>query len=295
MQDETGEVPAPKRQRPHYEGDPTLLRVMLTPKWIAALILALIVAGVFAWLGQWQLGHAIASQTPPEEVEQVRSLASTTSAGAPVDDELAGFVFDASGAFVDGDFGVVEGRSNGGELGAWVIGHFAVASDQGEEAGHLAVAIGWAGDAEEATRSLPTVADHLVGKRLEVEGRYMPGDAPVRPEAGTDPMRLLSMAPAQVINTWAPYEGGAYAGYLVLHPAADVHTDQLRGMGLDPIDSVPPLPVESINWLNLFYAVEWVVFAGFAFFFWYRLARDDWEKRHELQLQAAADETSLQA
>ena len=30
----------------------------------------------------------------------------------------------------------------------------------------------------------------------------------------------------------------------------------------------------SVNLLNLFYAVEWVVFAGFAVFLWYRLVKD---------------------
>ena len=57
---------------------------------------------------------------------------------------------------------------------------------------------------------------------------------------------------------------------------------------------VPPLPVGAINWLNLFYAVEWVVFAGFAIFFWYRLVRDDWEKIHELKLLAVAESTAAE-
>ena len=60
------------------------------------------------------------------------------------------------------------------------------------------------------------------------------------------------------------------------------------------IDSVPPLPVGAINWHNLFYAVEWVVFAGFAIFFWYRLVRDDWEKIHDLKLLAVAESTAAE-
>ena len=38
---------------------PTLREVMLRPWWIGMLLLCLVVAGVFAWLGQWQLGRAI--------------------------------------------------------------------------------------------------------------------------------------------------------------------------------------------------------------------------------------------
>ena len=36
-----------------------------------------------------------------------------------------------------------------------------------------------------------------------------------------------------------------------------------------------------VNWLNIFYAAEWAVFAGFAFYLWYRLARDAWERELE--------------
>ena len=34
-------------------------------------------------------------------------------------------------------------------------------------------------------------------------------------------------------------------------------------------------PAQQINWLNLFYSVEWVVFAGFALYIWWRLVADD--------------------
>jgi hypothetical protein len=33
----------------------------------------------------------------------------------------------------------------------------------------------------------------------------------------------------------------------------------------------------SFNLLNIFYAIEWVLFAGFAVFLWYRLVKDAWE------------------
>jgi hypothetical protein len=36
-----------------------------------------------------------------------------------------------------------------------------------------------------------------------------------------------------------------------------------------------------VNWLNIFYAAEWAIFAGFAFYLWYRLAKDAWEREVE--------------
>jgi hypothetical protein len=63
-----------------------------------------------------------------------------------------------------------------------------------------------------------------------------------------------------------------YAGYLVLADAP---------AGLDTIDSPPPVTEVSINLLNVFYAVEWVLFAGFAVFLWYRLVMDAVEAAEE--------------
>jgi hypothetical protein len=188
---------------------------------------------------------------------------------------------------------VVERRTNGGEEGAWVVGHLvtdgADGTDgtDGSEGGHLAVAVGWAPDAASAETALHRFEADWTTQKIDFEGRYMPTDAAELPAVGDDPERLLSMVPAQLVNLWQPFDGQAYAGYLVLHPGDQLDQATLSAYGLDVIDSVAPLPAETINWLNLFYAAEWVVFAGFAVFFWYRLARDDWEKLHELQALAA--------
>jgi hypothetical protein len=41
-----------------------------------------------------------------------------------------------------------------------------------------------------------------------------------------------------------------------------------------------------INWLNVFYALEWTFFAGFAVFLWWRLVRDAQQREIE---EAAAN------
>ena len=58
-------------------------------------------------------------------------------------------------------------------------------------------------------------------------------------------------------------------------------TVPFEGTGLTDIISPPPAEPESVNWLNVFYAIEWAVFAGFAFYLWYRLARDARERELE--------------
>ncbi|MCU1562554.1 MAG: hypothetical protein JWN05_933, partial [Arthrobacter sp.] len=55
---------------------------------------------------------------------------------------------------------------------------------------------------------------------------------------------------------------------------------------IKPLNIGPQPPAEKINWLNLFYAAEWVVFAGFALFIWWRLVKDDYRR----DLEDALDE-----
>ncbi|MBO1902195.1 hypothetical protein J4H92_09575 [Leucobacter weissii] len=279
-------------KRPQYEGEPSLARVMRKPKWIAALALALVVAGVFAWLGQWQLSHAITLEAEGDaHSETPRPIDEVLEPGTSVDDTAAGMVVALSADPVLGDLRVVEERVNRSAEGAWVTGHVVV---EGAE-GHLPVAIGWAPTAAAAQQSLEALESELgaSGSRgaIELEGRYMPPDAAAIPEAADDPLRITTMVPAQLVNLWEPFDGLAYSGFLVLHPGGSgdpLSADALAAVGLQPIESVPPLPRETINWLNLFYAAEWVVFAGFAVFFWTRLVRDDWERIHELRLQTEA-------
>ena len=57
------------------EFPPTLREVMLRARWIGVLCACLVVAGVFAFLGQWQLERAIDTDPQPVGVtEEVRPL-----------------------------------------------------------------------------------------------------------------------------------------------------------------------------------------------------------------------------
>jgi hypothetical protein len=54
---------------------------------------------------------------------------------------------------------------------------------------------------------------------------------------------------------------------------------------LEPIQ-VTYRDVERINWLSAFYFLEWLLFAGFAIFLWWRLVRDE---QIRLAAEAAGD------
>lgn len=250
---------------------PTLREVMLRPQWIGMLLLCLVVAGVFAWLGQWQLSRAIDTNPPPAgATEIVRPLADVVEPGEYLSDPLVGQRVEVTGTWIPGDFIVVASRFNDGVEGYWVTGQLRVADVV--QPTSLAVAIGWAQTAEEA-------ADAVV--RLESEdaapvtltGRIISDEGPVPPRDDVDPFTMTRMSPAALLSMWDDTEGlDVYRQYLASQTAIPPLVD---------IDSPAPDERSSVNWLNIFYAAEWAVFAGFAFYLWYRLARDQWEKEVE--------------
>lgn len=253
---------------------PTLREVMLRPQWLAMLALCLVVAGVFAWLGQWQLGRAIVTDpTPPGATEEVRPLADVAEPGEYLPEPLVGQRVEVTGAYVPGDFAIVESRFNDDVEGYWVTGQLRIADTAAPTS--VAVAIGWAptlGDAREAADSLDREAASPAGPVM-VTGRLISDEGPLPPPRGSDPQTMTRMSPAALLGTWEDIDGlSVYRPYIAAETAP---------AGLADIDSPPPDQGSSVNWLNIFYAVEWAVFAGFAFYLWYRLAKDAWEKEVE--------------
>jgi len=241
------------------------------PRWIATLFLALAVAAGFAALGQWQLDRSVASGTVVErDTETIKPI---TQVAAPQEGMTAaadGQRVRVEGQFVDGDFLVLGGRYNGGVEGYWLVGHFETDPASGDAA--LAVALGWA-ETEEAASSVVDGAD--VGS-VTLTGRYVAADTPQQGDfEGGD---ATALSPPALINSWAGFSGDVYAGYLVADEAP---------AGLDAIDSPVPSSEIALNWLNIFYAAEWAVFAIFAIFIWYRLVRDVWEREIELEEETA--------
>jgi len=258
---------------------PTLREVMLRPRWIALLALCLVVAGVFAWLGQWQLGRALQTDpTPPGATEEVQPLADVTSPGEYVPEPLVGQRVTVTGTWVPEDFVVVSSRFNDGVEGYWVTGQLRVADDADAQPVSVAVAIGWAATEADALAAVDQLnqdaaAPGAADTPLAITGRLISDEGPVLPPKTGDPLALSRMSPAALLSRWHDIEGlDVYRAYV----AAEVPQGPL-----DAISSPAPAEGAPVNWLNIFYAIEWAVFAGFAFYLWYRLARDAWEREVE--------------
>ncbi|WP_309064762.1 SURF1 family protein [Microbacterium sp.] len=240
---------------------------MLRARWLGTLALCLVVAGVFAWLGQWQLGRAIDTDPPePGATEKVVPLTDVVEPGEYLPEARGGQRVHTSGTWVPEDFIVVSSRFNDGVKGYWVTGQLRVA-----ERTSIAVALGWAPTREEADAAASALSQ-AGAAQTEVVGRVIDDEGVTVPPRD-DPWELSRMSPAALLSRWHDVEQlDVYRPYLASVEAP---------AGLTDISSPAPVEKSPINWLNIFYAAEWAVFAGFAFYLWYRLAKDQWEREVE--------------
>ncbi len=267
--------PSAIEQEPRQVFPPTLREVMVRPRWIALLAFSLVVAGALAWLGQWQLARAVdTAPAEPGQTEIVQPLADVAEPGRYLPEPLVGQRVESVGRWIASDFLVVASRFNDDVEGYWVTGQLRL--DGTDAPTSIAVALGWAPDlpsAERAAAELTRQVEADPEASVSVTGRLISDEGPARPPSGVDPQTLTRMSPAALLGRWSDVDGVAvYRPYLASQAA------------IGPLDAiVSPAPDERsrVNWLNIFYAAEWAIFAGFALYLWYRLARDAWEKEVE--------------
>ncbi|MGN6426573.1 MAG: SURF1 family cytochrome oxidase biogenesis protein [Leifsonia sp.] len=261
-------------------GETTLFRMMLRPRWIGALVFALALAAGFAWLGQWQLERAIESGKAVEAPsETVLPLEQVAKPGGPITDKAVGQLVSFTATFTPGDEELLYGRLNLGHTGYWVVSHATVQIDGAPVA--LAVARGWAPDEATAKAAAARLADEPASEQ-RVTGRILPDEQPEVPADKKNPTAMRTLGVGALYNLWHGVDGmDVYSAYVV---------DRSAPAGLDRIDSPPPIAQTELNWLNVFYAAEWIIFAGFAIFLWYRLVKDAKQKEDELRELAEAEQ-----
>ncbi|GAB3392429.1 hypothetical protein GCM10027568_19680 [Humibacter soli] len=248
---------------------------MVRPKWIAALLLALVVAGVFAGLGQWQLERAVQSGHVVERAtETAKPLNQVATVNGPPETADEGQLVRTAGTYAPGDYGMLVGRLNNGATGYWVTARFTpTAKDKDGKTAQLAVARGWAPTEQKAKDAIARLSAQPAAT-VTLVGRLLPSEAPQAPKAGGDPFAMNTMSVAALVNLWHGIgDSDIYSSYLVEHGTPPA--------GLTAIYSPRPVEQATVDWLNIFYAAEWAIFAGFAIFLWYRVVKDAWEKQRE--------------
>ena len=253
-----------------FRSGPTMFELARAPKWIVALVVALAVAGGFAALGQWQLERSIESGVVSEAESEIPvPLDTVATTGGPLTTDAVGQLVELDATYVAGDSVILVDRLVESERGCWVVAHAVVSGGATGDGASIAVALGWAADEDAAAAAIAEFEASIPSVASPISGRYLSSESPQQSDFESGKRTALSVA--QGINLWADAPDGVYGGYVVLDAAP---------AGLETIPTPPPNREVSLNLLNVFYAVEWVIFAGFAVFLWWRLVRDEWEKEH---------------
>lgn len=270
------------------------LRAALTGRMIALLIVFLLAAVVCIMLASWQLDRAGARGAAEAESAHAGLLAAGI---VPLDDVLSPQTSFreqhlAVPVEVTGEFGeqvYAPGAQIDGEDAVLVIAELRVTA--GEHAGAMIPVLrGWvppgalghgedpallAAELQDAAADPPlappsgetTVTGWLKDSEL---GRTSPG-----------PGLVSSVSTAELASLWG---GPTWTGYVVefassAEPAARVGSSSPEGLA----HASPPAPAQEsgLNIRNLAYAIEWVIFGGFALALWVRMVRDSVRNRRE--------------
>jgi hypothetical protein len=231
----------------------------------------LAVAVVFALLGQWQLERTFTVVEPEVDNEQVFVLNQVASPGAPLTVEAANVLVSANIMLDQSNLYIVSNRLQqaGGEVvaGYWLIGNSGALLADNDTTGSLTVAIGFSESLTDIEKARVELQESMLPQAfLESTGRYLQTEAPVELPEAEKPYLFGSLSLAQLVNLYSEEPVASFAGFLAL--------DADPGLGLERIDLPPQEVGTQVNWLTLFYAVEWVLFAGFAVFLWWRLVQD---------------------
>ena len=216
-------------------------RVAVRPKYIAGLLLALLAASAFAWLGQWQLDRTFTKNQVTQSAEQTETI----SLG-----------LDTRNVFI------VDSRKQNSRDVFWVI------TNANTPAGKdVTLAIGQTDSLLKAEAIRFEIKNSVQAAAFRpVEGYWLPSEAPQKIDA-EKPYLLHSVSLPQLLNLYSPDKPLAtYDDFFVTKYFA-------KSFGLGAIDAVLH-PAESINWLSAFYAFEWALFSGFAVFLWGRTVKD---------------------
>ncbi|CAI3801806.1 hypothetical protein NKCBBBOE_02934 [Pseudarthrobacter sp. MM222] len=247
---------------------------------------AIAISGVFVLLSQWQFGQSTKSDTPvASTTEELKPLTTVLKPGDFFPGSVADQKVSATGSYAPQKQVLVPGRLHDGEKGYWIVSAFAVADAPvlaGEGASPqtwIPVARGWVAD--------PADAVAPPSGTIELTGRLIPSEAPL-PKTDAGPGRASAVSVAELINIW---EISSYPGFVAADTemAGTADVSAAAGGNLQPLNIGPQPAAQKVNWLNIFYAAEWVVFAGFALFIWWRLVKDDYRRELEDALDAEHD------
>jgi len=264
---------------------PGFLRVATKPKWIGALAIALAAAALFASFGQWQLERSIRVVDTPQDIDVVTPLTDITAHGEPFKTNQIDRRVSATVRLNLGTCFVVENRVQLNADGSTSKGFWVMSDSEDTLGAHLILAHGFTPNRDSAIRVCKGDSMHLsayiVQPKFEmIIGRYEPTEEIKQQLGGGDgasaeqkkiygaTRAFESVSIPQVINVLSEAPVSVYAGYVIMDSSGYSALLEPIKIGVKKSDS-------QLNLLSVFYFVEWMLFAGFAVFLWFRLVQDE--------------------
>ncbi|MGJ7539283.1 SURF1 family protein [Brevibacterium luteolum] len=268
-----------------------MLRLAFTPRWMGFLTLVLLLATAFVGLSYWQLNRAQHKNDAlsSQDIETVKDFNDVVAAQVPQPGLVADQRVTLTGHYLPDAQVAVTGRYHDGTEGFWVVTMFVPddarlgeaaelpAAAEADETRPIAIPVvrGWV-ESEEAAMS-----SRAHDGPVEMTARLGPIEGPESTE-GLPAGQVRTVSTSQLVNLFDIY---TYSGYLFPEqdtgPGASAAVDGLTRVHLTADES------GGFDLQSGVYALEWLFFAGFAFYIWWRLLRD----AHLAQQRAAAGKT----
>ena len=278
---------------------PSFLRVATKPKWIGALALALAIAAMCAAFGQWQLGRSIRVVDTGQDIDVVTTLTDITAHGEPFKTDQLDRRVSLSVKTVVGSCSVIENRRQLVDEGSPVPGFWVVADSTDALGAHLFLAHGFTSSRELAIKVCESdrVQQSALTEQPKFQmiiGRYEPTEEIKKQLGGGegasaeqrkiygDTPAFASLSVPQLINTVSSKPLATYAGFVALESSG-------YSALLEPIKIGTKKTDSQLNLLSIFYFLEWMIFAGFAVFLWWRLVQDERDRLAALAGKTPAD------
>lgn len=268
-----------------------MLRTALKPRWIGFFFLTLIFVTIFVALTQWQFEQSTSDQPRSHaETETPVPLTDHFQPGVPMMGDEADQMVTFTGQLDPTTSVQVESRRHDEQVGLWLVSHATV--DGAPENNGIPVVWAWIPEQLDVTdEELIELFESSVGVAtsdlIEFEGRLIPGEGPT-PNTNhfINPKRTQMLATAELVNLW---DQDLYAGYVVAETFTVNGIEHVitSDAGVEGVATDPQPEEAEIAWLNVFYAVEWFIFAVFSLYLWWRFVRDDYLKD---QREAELDE-----
>jgi cytochrome oxidase assembly protein ShyY1 len=267
---------------------PSFWQVARRPKWVVGLLVALAIAVLFAMFGNWQLSRSIRVTPTDTSLDKTIALTELAKPSSSFLDTQADRHAETTVFVATSRCAVITDRHQLLDDGTTKPGYWMVLDTLDQDQGlptHLFVASGFFETYDQASAACAKSALNGLAfdTAIKVTGRYEPSEAPQK-QTLNEVAKFDTLSVEQLINFWPLKEPRTYAGFLI---SDRMLAPQLADGG-EPIKIGIRKSQTELNLLNAFYAIEWVLFSGFAVFMWGRLVQDE-RKRIEAEATSASD------